>query len=129
MNRPLSALLRPSACAALALVIPVIVSAADERPAPLRYVRAGKAAFVLESLVSEAVTKEGRTYTSLTDRGKEKMTLTLRFDASNKLTRAEAVQETPGGKQTVTVVFGRKEAVLTRAGVSRRRPPRSGGTS
>jgi hypothetical protein len=87
---------------------------AGEATTTLRYVRAGKDRPVLESLVSEKTTKEGRTYTSVTDRVSEKMTLTLRFDTKGRLTHAEAVQETAKGKQAATVVFGEKEAVLKR---------------
>jgi hypothetical protein len=88
----------------------------------LRYVRAAGEKFVLESRIEEAAAKDGRTWTSLTDRGAEKMTLTLHFGAGNLLRRAEAVQETARGKRSVTVVFKEKEAVLTRLGKTRRLP-------
>src|SRR5436190_853444 len=77
----------------------------DDRPMSLRYVRPAGAKFVLESRITETKTKDGVTYTSLTDRGSEKMTLKLRFDAKNQLRDAEAVQETAKGKETATLVF------------------------
>lgn len=81
----------------------------------LRYVRAaGKDRFVLESWVTEIPTKGGLTYVSLTDRGSEKMTLTVRYDDKRRAIDAAAVRETKAGKETVTVVFGKDEAVLTR---------------
>jgi acyl-coenzyme A thioesterase PaaI-like protein len=87
----------------------------------LRYVRPAKDKFVLESRVTEVTTKDGVTYTSLTDRGREKMTLTIRFDHKQQVRDAEAVRETAGGKQTVSVVaFKKKEATLTRQGKAER---------
>src|SRR4051794_628970 len=80
----------------------------------LRYVRPSKDKFVLESRVTEAATERGVKYVSLTDRGSEKMTLTIRYDARRQVIDAEAVRETKDGKQTVTVVFDEKGALLTR---------------
>lgn len=90
----------------------LLLLAADDS-VTTRYVRPSKDKFVPESLVKETTTKDGRTFTSLTDRGSEKMTLTLRFDKKNRLRDAEAIQETARGKRTVTVVFQEKEALLT----------------
>src|SRR5262245_34703294 len=91
------------------------------RPAPtLRYLRPSKGKFVLESKVTEVTTKQGLTYTSLTDRGSEKMTLTIRFDDKGLVRDAQAVRETAKGKETVAVVFAKKEATLTRQGKSER---------
>src|SRR6185436_8805321 len=75
------------------------------RPVTLRYVRPGNGKFVLESKVTEVTTKEGLTYTSLTDRGSEKMTLTIRFDAKGKVRDAAAVRQTAKGKEAVRVAF------------------------
>jgi hypothetical protein len=97
----------------------LLACAADDT-VKLRYVRPAKGKFVLESEVKEVAGKDGRTYTSLTDRGGEKMTLTLRFDVKGTLLDAGAVQETAKGKQTVTVAFKEKEAVLTRQGKTER---------
>jgi hypothetical protein len=97
--------------------------AAAPPPVPsvtLRYVRPSKDRFVLESLVTEVKTSKGVTYTSLTDRGSEKMTLTIRFDDRHRVRDAEAVQQTTRGKQTVTVVFRKNEALLTREGRTER---------
>jgi hypothetical protein len=86
----------------------------------LRYVRPSKDKFVLESLVTEVTTKKGVKYVSLTDRGREKMTLTIRFDSRRQVIDAEAVQETNRGKQTASVVFKQNEATLTRQGKTER---------
>jgi arylsulfatase A len=85
-----------------------------------RYVRPVKDRFVLESDIKEVTTKEGATYTSLTDRGSEKMTLTIRFDEKQRVRDAEAVQETAKGKQMVSVVFKETEAIVTRKGTTQR---------
>jgi hypothetical protein len=84
----------------------------------LRYVRPSKEKFVLESRVTEFRTREGLTYSSLTDRGSVKMTLTIRLDDRQQVRDAEAVLETSKGKQSASVVFKQKEAVLTRQGKS-----------
>jgi hypothetical protein len=86
----------------------------------LRYVRPSKGKFVLESLVKEVTTTEGVTYVSLTDRGSEKMTLTVRFDGKRRVIDAEAVRETDKGKQKASVVFKQNEAILTRQGKTER---------
>src|SRR5262245_6933325 len=80
-------------------------SAEAEKPKPLPYLRLEKDKFVLESEITQKRTKEGSTYVSLTDRGKEKMTLTLHFDKDDQLTSAEAVQETPKSKLQATATF------------------------
>jgi hypothetical protein len=86
----------------------------------LRYVRPGKDGFVLESLVTEVTTEKGVKYASLTDRGSEKMTLTIRFDDRRRVLEAEAVRQTKKGKETVTVAFDEKGAVLTRKDTTER---------
>jgi hypothetical protein len=86
----------------------------------LRYIRPSKDRFVLESLVTEVTTRKGLTYTSLTDRVSEKMTLTIRFDDKQQVLDAEAVREANKEKQTVSVVFKQKEATLTRKGKTER---------
>jgi hypothetical protein len=91
-----------------------VAAAPPVKGADLRYVRAVKDRFVLESRVTEVPTKRGTTYVSLTDRGSEKMTLTVRFDDRRRAIDAEAAHQTKQGTKTVRVVFGQKEAVLTR---------------
>src|SRR5262249_30785875 len=88
--------------------------AEDARTVTLRYVRPRKDKFVLESLVTEVTNRQGVKYVSVTDRGSEKMTLTIRRDGRGRVRDAEAVRETTKGKQTVTVAFDDKGAVLTR---------------
>ena len=106
------------------LLIPLAVFAwAAAPPTPgltLRYVRPSKDRFVLESRVTEVTTREGMTYTSLTDRGSEKMTLTIRFADNHRVRDAEAMQQTTKGKQTVAVVFKDNEAILMRQGKTER---------
>jgi hypothetical protein len=96
------------------LLLVLLPPAGAEPSVSLRYVRASEGKFVTESRVTEVATKDGVRYTSVTDRGREKMTLSLRFDAKHQLRHAEARQDGPKGKQTVTVVFKEKEAILTR---------------
>src|SRR5262245_57915893 len=84
----------------------------------LRYVRAGKEKdqFVLESLIRESPAGKGVKYVSLTDRGSEKMTLTIRYDAKRRVLDAEAVRQVGKEKQTAAVVFSGDEVTLTRQG-------------
>lgn len=86
------------------------------RVATARYVRPAKGTFVLESHVTEVTTRAGVSYTSLTDRGTEKMTLTIRFDDKGRVRDAAAVRQAGAGRQAVTVAFGPKGATLTRQG-------------
>src|SRR5438552_18765510 len=79
--------------------------AGEDKPKLTRYLRREKDKFVLESEIAEKRTTDGTTYVSLTDRGTEKMTLTLRFDKDNRLTSGEAVQETAKGKQRADLTF------------------------
>jgi hypothetical protein len=106
---------RPIMCFILLALLPGWLPPADSTVS-LRYVRPSAGKFVLESRVTEAASQDGLRYSSLTDRGSEKMTLTLHFDAKHRLRRAEAVRQTGKEKQTATVVFKEKEAVLTRQG-------------
>src|SRR5262249_34849440 len=49
-------------------------------------------------------------------RGKETMTLTLRFAEKNRLLDAQAAHDTPRGRQTASLTWRDKKAVLRRAG-------------
>lgn len=91
-------------------------SPAAEKPKPLRYLRLAKDQFVLESEITETRTVNDVTFVSLTDRGSEKMTLTLHFDKDQSLTRAEALHETQKGKQSASLQVEGMNARLTRAG-------------
>ena len=89
-----------------------------ESDAPLRYVRPAKGKYVLESVVTES-RKDGLVvYTSLTDRGAIKMTLTVRMDAKHQVRDAEAVLESKDGKKSIKAVFDDKGVTLARSGLS-----------
>lgn len=104
----------------LALGIGLLVrfgpAAEPEKPKPLRYLRMAKAQFTLESEITETRTAQGGTFVSLTDRGTEKMTLTLHFNKDNRLTDAEALQETDKGKQSARLQIEGARARINRAG-------------
>ncbi len=89
-------------------------SAEDEKPKLARYFRREKDKFVLESQITEKRTQDGMTYVSLTDRGTEKMTLTLRFDKDHRLTSGEAVQKTAKGKRRADLTLDDTTALLKR---------------
>jgi hypothetical protein len=80
-----------------------------------RYLRPAGAKLVLESEVTEKRSATGVVYVSLTDRGAEKMTLTLRFDKDRKLQSAEALQVTKDGKKSATLTVRGNAAELVRA--------------
>lgn len=111
-----------SGCRALILIVVGVLlvhpSPAAEKPKPLRYLRLAKDQFVLESEITESRTADGATFVSLTDRGSEKMTLTLHFDKNQRLTRAETLQETEKGKQSAILQIEGTTARLTRTGVT-----------
>jgi hypothetical protein len=96
----------------------VLVPAQDENPAPLRYLRPSGTKFVLESEIYVTTVDRGSVYTSTTTRatetGEEKMKLTLRLDDKNRITSAEAVQETANGKKTATLTLRGRHAQLKR---------------
>lgn len=98
------------------LLLRSLPAAEAEKPKPLRYLRLAKAQFVLESEITETQTADGATFVSLTDRGSEKMTLTLHFDKNHRLTAAEALQETEKGKQSASLQIEGTSARLSRAG-------------
>lgn len=92
----------------------LLVAAEPQAPPALRYLRPAKDKFVLESLVTTQVGRDGTTYVSLTDRGAEKMTLTLRHGLDKRLTSAEVLQETAAGKKTATLTVKGNKAQLQR---------------
>ncbi len=89
-------------------------AAEPEKPAPLRYLRGAGGKFVSESEVTTISTNTGTTYVSVTDRGVEKMTLTLHYDKKHRLTDAEAVLSSPEGRKTATLTLQGKMATLKR---------------
>lgn len=86
-----------------------------EESVTLRYLRPAGEKLTLESEITDKRSKEGREYVSLTDRGSEKMTLTLRFDNKQRLIWAEALQETKQAKKASTLVRKDALAEVTRA--------------
>ncbi|HZT81397.1 MAG TPA: hypothetical protein VFA26_14300 [Gemmataceae bacterium] len=98
--------------AALALAAPT------DAPAPLRYVRPAGDKFVRECEVATTRTDAGSTVVSTTDRGKAKMTLTLRYDKDGRLTSAEAVLADSTGTHTALLTVKGNAATLKRGGTS-----------
>src|SRR5215831_840420 len=94
----------------------------DEKPAPLRYVRPSGDKSVVESEITVTPEKRGSVYTSTTsrtsDEGDVKMTLTLRLDAANAITSAEAVLTTPKTKKKATLTLFKGNARLKRDGTT-----------
>jgi hypothetical protein len=67
--------------------------AGDDKGVTVRYLRPSKDTWVLESLVTLRRDARGSVYVSITDRGQEKMTLTVRRDKEGNLVSAETVHE------------------------------------
>lgn len=109
--------LRAAMTAGLFLVTLPSLAHAQSEPAPLRYLRLDNGKYVLESEITETRTDGGRTFVSRTERGAEKITLTLTHDKANRLTRAEALFESPQARQSALVTVGPTGVQLKRAGV------------
>jgi hypothetical protein len=80
-----------------------------------RYLRPAGDKLVTESTVTQKRSAAGTSYVSLTERGTEKMTLTLRFGKDKKLQAAEALQESKAGMKSAKLVVRGAQAELTRA--------------
>jgi hypothetical protein len=103
--------------AGLAVWTPAALAQGEaDKIVPLRYVRPAEGKFVLESEVTGTKSHDRWIYSSRTERGSEKMTLTLTYDKGNTLSRAEAVLDNGMTKQTATVVFDKNGAQLKRPG-------------
>jgi hypothetical protein len=96
----------------------LLVTAQEDNPAPLRYLRPSGDKFVLESEIMVTPAEHGTVYASTTDHGDEKMTLTLQLDEHNRIKSAEAVSVTPKGKRTATLTLRDKHAILKRGGTT-----------
>jgi hypothetical protein len=95
----------------------LLAAAEPAKPTTLRYLRPAGDKFVLESEITTTRSQDGvATYVSLTDRGAEKMTLTLRFNKDDQITEAEAAQETAQGKKVVTAKLDGARANLVQDG-------------
>jgi hypothetical protein len=95
------------------------LAAEPEKPAPLRYLRPEGDTFVLESEVSTTRAGDGTTtYVSRTERGAEKMTLTIRSDKSGRPLTAESVLEDRDGKKTANLDLQGPMAQFKRGGVT-----------
>jgi hypothetical protein len=105
------------AAAGLAAWTPAVPAQADtDKIVPLRYLKPAEGKFVLESEISGTKSDDKWIYSSRTERGPEKMTLTLTYDKGNTLTRAEATLDNGMTKQTALVVFDKNGAQLKRPG-------------
>jgi len=109
--------------AALPLVLGFLFAAPpEEKATPLRYVRPVGDKYVTESEITVTPDKRGSTYTSTTSRtsedGEIKMTLTLRLDATNAITTAEALLTTPKSKKKATLALFKDHARLKREGTT-----------
>jgi hypothetical protein len=94
--------------------LPKLTHSADpEKPSVSRYTRPAGDKFVLESEITTSSKGPESTYTSLTDRGNEKMTLTLRY-RDKKLTSAEAIQSTKEKSSTVQMTTNGTTAEIRR---------------
>jgi len=97
----------------------LLAAAEPDKPTTLRYLRPSGDKFVLESAVTTTRDKDGTTtYVSLTDRGSEKMTLTLRFNKKGEIKEAEAVQETAQGKKQVSATLDNSKIRLVQDGAT-----------
>src|SRR5262249_3703802 len=96
------------------LLAGLLTAAEPDKPAAVRYLRPDRDQFVLESEVTRTTTDDGAVYVSRTDRGTQKMTLTLRYDKDGRLTSAEAVLETARDKRAATVTLHGTEGRLQR---------------
>lgn len=90
------------------------LSADADKPTTVRYLRPAEGKWVLESAITITPTRDGTTYVSLTDRGAEKMTLTLRFNKDNQVTAADLVHETAQGKKTAALTLEGTKGQLKR---------------
>lgn len=79
----------------------------------LRYLRRARDKYVPESLIITGTKGKIKTYTSVTDRGSEKLTLTVRF-ADGKLTSAVVVQQQGAQKNTASLTRAGRSAKLQR---------------
>jgi hypothetical protein len=101
---------------ATVLLLPTAPAGAQERPTPLRYLRPSEGKLVLESEVTETRTDGQTVYTSTTERGDEKTTLTVAYERPGKPVRAEVVVEGPKGRRTAEVTFDKQGVRLKRGG-------------
>jgi hypothetical protein len=84
----------------------------------LRYLRPSKekGGWVLESLVTQRRDAKGSVYTSVTDRGNEKMTLKVQRDKDGNVLSAETLHESRQGKKKAVLTVARGVASLRREG-------------
>src|SRR5262245_51839228 len=103
--------------AGMAACTPAALAQSDaEKNPPLRYLKLADGKYVLESQVAGTRSDDKLIYVSRTERGPEKMTLTLTYEKANVLTRAEATLESGSNKHTAVVVFDKNGAQLKRPG-------------
>jgi hypothetical protein len=89
-----------------------------EKAVTLKYVRRVEGQFIKESEVTLTRSGRGATYTSTTERGDEKMTLTLHFDEKNHIRTAEASLTDAKGTRTATLTLADRHIQFKRAGTT-----------
>src|SRR6266508_4166388 len=100
----------------LAVFLSGLVGGAGPEVKETRYLRQAGDKLVLESVVTRRLEGKAVVLVSVTDRGSEKMTLSVRLDSEGRLLSAEAVQETSAGKKVATLTPRGKTALLKREG-------------
>lgn len=112
--RPICVIIKAMAHLYLTLACCLLPAAEPEQTNTLRYLRPAGDKFAEESLVLTAAHRNGTIYISRTDRGAEKMTLSLFFDKEGRLTTAQALQETAAGTKDARLEFDGAQAHLKR---------------
>ncbi len=99
----------------LGCLLPLAARAAD-KPGALRYLRPEEEELVLESIITQSSNADGGSLVSVTERGKDKMTLSLTFGTGQRLTSAEVMLETPKTREQAMLKIVRGTAQLKREG-------------
>jgi hypothetical protein len=100
----------------LVLAVATVSAAEGDDPKELHYLRLSGDQWVLECTVSRKSDRKGSVYVSVTDRGAEKMTLTVRRDTTGRLLAAEVQQQTAQGKKKASLTVREKWLLLKREG-------------
>ncbi|MCI0461940.1 MAG: hypothetical protein L0Z62_33730 [Gemmataceae bacterium] len=100
----------------LAICLSGLAGGAGPQAEETRYFRQAGEKLALESVVTVRRDGKATVLVSVTDRGAEKMTLSVRLDGEGRLLSAEAIQETKAGKKVATLTPRGKSALLKREG-------------
>jgi hypothetical protein len=96
-----------------------LLPADEEKSTTLHYVKPAGENYVLDSAITTTPIREGSILVSRTARGGETMTLTIHYDKSGQVTKAEAVQEINRVKKSAVLTFAdRRPAMLKRGGIT-----------